>query len=105
MDMTRFILLWISCSFALTSVFADDVPRNTRYLALGDSVAFGFNPLVVPVNLDSYVGYPDLVSNALHLKVANASCFGEASGSFLSLAVPDTGCKAWRTTYPLFISY
>jgi hypothetical protein len=45
MDMTRFTLLWIACSFALTSIFADDVQRNTRYLALGDSVAFGFNPL------------------------------------------------------------
>ena len=84
---------------------ADDVPRNTRYLALGDSIAFGYNPLVVPVNLDKYVGYPEIVSDALHRKVANASCFGESSGSFLVLGVPDTGCAQWRAALPLKVSY
>jgi lysophospholipase L1-like esterase len=84
---------------------ADDVPRNTRYLALGDSIAFGYNPLVVPVNLDKYVGYPEIVSDALHRKVANASCFGESSGSFLLLGAPDTGCAQWRAALPLKVSY
>jgi lysophospholipase L1-like esterase len=84
---------------------AQDVPRNTRYLALGDSIAFGYNPLVLPVNLDKYVGYPEIVSDALHRKVANASCFGESSGSFLVLGAPDTGCAQWRASLPLKVPY
>jgi lysophospholipase L1-like esterase len=84
---------------------AEDVPRNTRYLALGDSIAFGYNPLVVPVNLDKYVGYPEIVSDSIHRKVANASCFGESSGSFLVLGAPDTGCAQWRASLPLYVSY
>ncbi len=87
------------------SAAADDVPRNTRYLALGDSIAFGYNPLVIPVNLDKYVGYPEIVSDALHRKVSNASCFGESSGSFLVLGAPDTGCAQWRANLPLKVSY
>ena len=87
------------------STAAEDVSRNTRYLALGDSIAFGYNPLVIPVNLDKYVGYPEIVSDALHRKVANASCFGESSGSFLVLHAPDTGCAQWRAALPLKVSY
>jgi lysophospholipase L1-like esterase len=79
--------------------------RNTRYLALGDSIAFGFNP-TVPVALDNYHGYPEFVSDGIHRKVANASCFGETSGSFLSAGAPDLGCHAWKKAgNPLFIPY
>jgi lysophospholipase L1-like esterase len=83
----------------------NDAIKNTRYLALGDSVAFGFNP-TVPVALDNYHGYPEFVSDAIHRKVANASCFGESSGSFLSATAPDLGCHAWKQAgNPLFIPY
>src|SRR5690349_13738237 len=79
--------------------------KDTRYLALGDSVAFGFNP-TVPVALNNYHGYPEFVSDAMHRKVANASCFGESSGSFLSATAPDLGCHAWKEAgNPLFIPY
>jgi lysophospholipase L1-like esterase len=97
-------LIFLACGLPLSAA-ADDVSRNTRYLALGDSIAFGFNPLVIPVNLDKYVGYPEIVSDALHRKVANASCFGESSGSFLVLGAPDTGCAQWRAILPLKVSY
>jgi lysophospholipase L1-like esterase len=97
-------LIFLASSLAPSAV-AQDVPRNTRYLALGDSIAFGYNPLVLPVNLDKYVGYPEVVSDALHRKVANASCFGESSGSFLVLGAPDTGCALWRASLPLKVSY
>ncbi len=97
-------LIFLASSLALSAA-ADDVSRNTRYLALGDSIAFGYNPLVMPVNLDKYVGYPEIVSDALHRKVANASCFGESSGSFLVLGAPDTGCAQWRAILPLKVSY
>jgi lysophospholipase L1-like esterase len=79
--------------------------KDTRYLALGDSIPFGFNP-TVPVRLSNYHGYPEFVSDGIHRKVANASCFGETSGSFLSLDAPDLGCHAWKAAgNPLFISY
>ena len=97
-------LIFLACSLAPLAA-AEDVPRNTRYLALGDSIAFGYNPLVIPVNLDKYVGYPEIVSDALHRKIANASCFGESSGSFLVLHAPDTGCAQWRAALPLKVSY
>lgn len=97
-------LILLASSLA-PSAAAEDIPRNTRYLALGDSIAFGYNPLVIPVNLDKYVGYPEIVSDLTHRKVANASCFGESSGSFLVLGAPDTGCAQWRASLPLYVSY
>jgi lysophospholipase L1-like esterase len=79
--------------------------KDTRYLALGDSIPFGFNP-TVPVNLDNYHGYPEFVSEDIHRKVANASCFGETSGSFVDSAAPDLGCHAWKQAgNPLFVLY
>jgi|GEM_PF-273894 len=108
-SMRRSIIVSIALIFLVfglaPSAGAGDIPKNTRYLALGDSIAFGYNPLVVPVNLDKYIGYPEIVSDALHRKVANASCFGESSGSFLVLHAPDTGCAQWRASLPLYVPY
>lgn len=79
--------------------------KDTRYLALGDSVAFGYNP-TVPVNLANYHGYPEFVSDGIHRKVANASCFGESSGSFLLAGAPDLGCQQWKQAgLPLYVPY
>ncbi len=39
--------------------------RPIEYLAVGDSLAFGFNPLVSPADADNYVGYPDFVAESL----------------------------------------
>ncbi len=57
--------------------------RNRNYLALGDSLPFGFNPLINPPSLNKYVGYPQLVSLAMLGKLTNASCPGETSTSFI----------------------
>jgi len=71
------------------------------YLALGDSVAFGYNPVDAqndPTNLAAFVGYPELISLAL-IPTANAACEGETSGSFIDVTQPDQGspdCRAWR---------
>ena len=79
--------------------------KDTRYLALGDSLSFGYNP-TVPVNLNNYHGYPEFVSDGIHKKVANASCFGETSGSFLFADAPDLGCHQWRAAgLPLYVPY
>jgi hypothetical protein len=70
------------------------------YLALGDSVAFGYNPVaaadpVAQKRISSFVGYPELIGLA-GIREANASCEGETSGSFIDVRSPDNGCQAWR---------
>jgi lysophospholipase L1-like esterase len=97
------------CFAGLTPSYAEhskDLSNSTKYLALGDSIAFGYTPLAQnPADLRNYHGYPDIVSQGTNLKVANASCFGETTGHFLNLLAPDTGCQAWRAVYPLFADY
>src|SRR5438270_138910 len=65
------------------------VVPGSQYLALGDSVTFGYEEAgVVPPpdyhNAASFVNYPQLVGRALHLKVANAACSGETSSSLIN---------------------
>ena len=65
--------------------------NNFTYLALGESIAFGYNPLLQAANAtpDQYRGYPEFVAKKLHLtkskKEVNAACPGETSLSFLPL--------------------
>jgi lysophospholipase L1-like esterase len=70
--------------------------RPIEYLALGDSLAFGYNPTMVPPDLEAFVGYPEMVEEMLDDAVTNASCPGETSSHFIDLAGPDHGCAAWR---------
>jgi lysophospholipase L1-like esterase len=65
-----------------------------KYLALGDSVAFGYNPLLpYTPPWTQFVGYPEDASGDLGYGVANAACPGETTGSLLSASgFPDTGC-------------
>jgi lysophospholipase L1-like esterase len=79
----------------------------TSYLALGDSVAFGYSPLLNPTNADNFIGYPDEVAAALKENLTNASCPGETSSHFIDLSGSDNGCGAWRFYYkfPLHAVY
>jgi lysophospholipase L1-like esterase len=91
-------------------------PTGT-YLALGDSVAFGYIPpnAVPPPNyLDpsSLVGYPEDAGRALRLSVANASCPGETTGSMIAVGAQSNGCEnsigspvGYRTVFPLHVKY
>ena len=98
-------LLCLVC-FTLHAEHVKDLAKSTKYLALGDSVAFGYTPLAqTPGDLKEYHGYPEIVSKGADLKVANASCFGESAAHFLSVVAPDTGCQAWRAVFPLFAEY
>ncbi len=76
------------------------------YLALGDSVPFGFNPLL-PIGSDpaDYVGYPELAARRLDLRVTNLSCPGQTSGGFLSMTGTDNGCFDFRGVASLHTSY
>lgn len=73
------------------------VPRS-QYLALGDSVTFGYmEPTVVPApnygNAASFAGYPEQLGARLRLSVANASCPGETSASLINASAPSNGCE------------
>jgi lysophospholipase L1-like esterase len=93
---------------------ASDRDRDdaATYLALGDSVAFGFNPLALgpnppfdPRNAANFVGYPEALGERLELNVTNASCPGEASGGFISLTGVDNSCRPYRSAFPLHVDY
>jgi lysophospholipase L1-like esterase len=80
--------------------------RRIKYLALGDSIAFGFNPLVTTPSVpSSYTGYPDVIGTIIPHSVVNAGCPGETSGSFLSPVAPDNGCRNWKAAFSLHADY
>jgi lysophospholipase L1-like esterase len=74
------------------------VVPGSQYLALGDSVTFGYmEPTVVPApnyaNAASFPGYPEQLGARLRLSVANASCPGETSASLINASAPSNGCE------------
>ena len=94
------------------------VVAGSRYLALGDSVPFGFREssnLPTPNYPDatSFVGYPEDVGARLGLKVANASCPGETAASLVEASAPSNGCETnaagtrpgYRARFPLHVDY
>ncbi|HUA69421.1 MAG TPA: SGNH/GDSL hydrolase family protein [Solirubrobacteraceae bacterium] len=93
------------------------VTPGSGYLALGDSVPFGYEEQqVVPApnyaDASSLVGYPELLGSELHLTVANAACPGETSSSLIDPTAPSNGCEnapgggpAYRTMFPLHVKY
>ena len=99
-------LALVAAGAAATTAAHDDRNRGSM-LALGDSVVYGYLTADGPayVNPDNFLGYPELVGNALRLDVANASCPGETSGGVLSLTAPDNGCRPFRRAFPLHVSY
>ena len=59
------------------------VTKGSTYLALGDSVTFGYEEQqVVPApnyqDASSFIAYPELLASELHLTIANAACQGSA---------------------------
>lgn len=101
----RLIALLAAVGLALvaTPALADESPT---YLALGDSVPFGFNPLVTtPRDADAYVGYPEDLASLVDVGVRNATCPGETSGSLISTSAPDNGCEAFRSVGDLHVNY
>ena len=98
---------------------AAPVTAGSFYLALGDSVPFGFRegnnkPFPDYTDAANFRGYPELIGQALDLKVINASCPGETSGSFIDVTAQSNGCEAnsdgvaaagYRTNFPLHRNY
>src|SRR6478752_7305485 len=63
-----------------------------EYLALGDSLPFGFSPLVSPKDASNFIGYPEKAAPRLKLALTNAACPGQTSSGFISLDGSDNGC-------------
>jgi lysophospholipase L1-like esterase len=81
-------LVCFAISLFLPPLWAENVlgggsGKPSQYLALGDSLAFGFNPLVQPPDLFKYIGYPKIVAGILRLQLSNASCPGETTSTFI----------------------
>ena len=94
---------------ALLACLVGAVPAHAStpgdYLALGDSLPFGYNPTLNFTNAAAFVGYPEEVAQTLGLTDTNASCPGESSGSFIVRSLPDNGCGLYRGLFPLHVSY
>lgn len=87
------------------------------YLALGDSVAFGYRPSSVTpaadyLNAANFTGYPEDIAQALKLHLVNASCPGETTSSMISMTGPGNGCETstsggpgYRAALPLHTNY
>lgn len=103
---TLSILIAAFAAFPALRAFATGDPdREQDYLALGDSVAFGFSPLLNRHDAANFIGYPTPVAAALDEIVTNASCPGEASGGFISLTGVDNSCRPYRANFPLHVAY
>jgi lysophospholipase L1-like esterase len=99
-------LLSAAVLFGLAAVPAH--ASQGEYLALGDSVAFGYSPLLDHTQATNFIGYPDIVAQRLGLQLTNASCPGETSGGFESLTNgQDYLCQAYRfgLHFPLHVNY
>jgi len=79
--------------------------ESPTYLALGDSVPFGFSPSVSPSDADGFIGYPEDLAGVRDVAVRNAACPGETSGSLISTSAPDNGCQAFRSLGDLHVNY
>jgi lysophospholipase L1-like esterase len=96
---------------------------GSRYLALGDSVAFGYResanlPTPDYTKPGTFLGYPEELAANLGLKLTNAACPGETTSSFLNMTAASNGCEnhydttsktevagGYRALYPLHASY
>lgn len=94
------------------------IARGAGYLALGDSVSFGYmEPTVVPApdytHAANFVGFPEVVASDLHLKLTNLACPGETSSSLINDKAQSNGCETrpnastpgYRAAFPLHVRY
>ena len=102
---------------------AKPVVAGAPYLALGDSIAFGYreqanNPSPDYSNAASFVGYPEDLAAAMGLRLTNAACPGETTSSMINKHGASNGCEnsynpntrqqdpvGYRTAFPLHVRY
>jgi lysophospholipase L1-like esterase len=100
---------------AAPAASASPAPRgHPTYLALGDSVPFGYRANLPPIFYNFpqlFVGYPEIVGPTLGMRTLNAACPGETTTSFMTGA-GSNGCEdavnggnAYRPNFPLHVRY
>ena len=97
---TLFLVGGVAVTVAANPAAVAASSRPAEYLALGDSIAFGFSPLASPTSADNFIGYPDKVAAALNEHLTNAGCPGETSSHFIDLAGSDNNCAFFRANFP-----
>lgn len=113
--------LAVTAAVAAPSLAASGPAPTTsggRYLALGDSIPFGYRESHAefptnPQKPSTEIGYPKMVAQDLGLQLTNAACPGETTSSFITKGDQDNGCTTavdgspgWRTAgLPLHTSY
>src|SRR5579863_4610146 len=107
MKSLRIFCVVLAVALLTMGAAAKDANSSGNYLALGDSVPFGFiaqagYEYLYPPNFVSYGDYASLIFS---LNLVNASCPGETTGSFLSTLAPDNGCREYRRQAPLHVVY
>ena len=114
---TTALVLFVAAPATAAAAPRPPVTPGSQYLALGDSVTFGYRePTTVPPpnykDQASFVGYPEMVGPQLKLQVANAACSGETSASFINVNAISNGCTnklgkqpSYRSQYPLHVRY
>lgn len=91
-------VLFVLVSLVLLHAPTAQARHSVPYLALGDSVPYGWDVVTQPVTSDpsAHVGYPEVLAGRFPLAVTNAACPGETSSSFLDPLAPDNGCDDVR---------
>jgi len=96
-------------SLSVVALFAGSASaeRRDEALALGDSVVFGYITQAghAYVNASNFIGSPEYLSEILRADMVNAGCPGETTSSFLSSTGADNGCRAFRSAFPLHVTY
>jgi lysophospholipase L1-like esterase len=66
---------------------------EAAYVALGDSITFGFSPLLEdPWIPERFVGYPEIIGERRDLTVTNLGCPGQTAQALVSRTAIDNGC-------------
>ena len=105
---TAAIVLLLVTASPVAPAAPPEAPGNGAYLALGDSVAFGYiaNAGFAYVNAANFIGYPLYVGDDLRLDTADVACPGETTASAISAVAPDNGCREYRADpFPLHVAY
>jgi lysophospholipase L1-like esterase len=111
------VLIAIALPCSANAAGRPPVTPGSRYLALGDSVTFGYEESkVVPTpdykKASNFYGYPEQIGPQLRLQVANAACPGETSSSLINPKAESNGCEnvlnkgvGYRGVFPLHVRY
>lgn len=78
---------------------SERTPASRSYVALGDSIPYGYSPrLEDPWLVDRFVGYPEVIAKQAGLSVTNLACPGQTAQGVVSANVSD-GCFDGREQF------